>query len=67
MAELRLNEGAILMKIIICKGSANTPPRFWSWAVCAEEEFTEVMKEHGIVRSECTKYLTREQLDFLNN
>jgi len=53
-------------KIIICRGTANIPTRFWAWAVCVEEEFTKVMKEHGWVKSETTKYLTKEQLNYLN-
>jgi len=54
------------MKIIICKGTANIPARFWCWIVC-EEEFTKDIKNQGFVKSECTKYLSREQLNFLND
>ena len=52
-------------KIIICKGSANIPARFWSWMVCIKEEFTEDVKNQGFVESECIKYLTLKQLDYL--
>jgi len=52
-------------KIIICKGEAFTPPRFWKWIVITEGGFTEIMKNHGWVKSECTKYLSSEQLTSL--
>jgi len=53
-------------KIIICKGTANIPPRFWSWIVCCEDEFTEDIKKQGFIKTECAKYLTLEQLKYLN-
>lgn len=53
--------------IIICKGNTSTPPRFWGWHVCNEEDFTETDKEHGWVKSTCTIYLTQKQLEQLQN
>lgn len=55
-----------MKKIIICKGNANTPARFWNWAVGTEEEYTEDMKNEGWILSECIQYLTKEQLKYLN-
>lgn len=49
-------------KIILCKGEAFTPPRFWKWIVITEAGFTEIMKNYGWVKSDCTKYLSSEQL-----
>ena len=37
------------------------------WAVCTEDEYTENMKEEGWVKSDCRKYLTRQQLEYLNS
>lgn len=53
-------------KIIVCNGDLHTPPRYWSWGVCKEEEFTEKLKENGWVKSDCIKYLNKEQIDYLN-
>lgn len=53
-------------KIIICNGNAHLLPLFWEWATCTEEEYTEELKSNGWVKSTSTKYLTRNQLDYLN-
>jgi hypothetical protein len=61
------------MRIILSKSTHNVgiyggnilPARFWNWAVCEEEEFTDAYKQHGWHRSDCEKYLTREQLTYL--
>jgi hypothetical protein len=55
-----------MKKIIISKGDAYTPERFWERAVCSEEEFTDTLKESGWVKSTCTKYLSTTQLAYLN-
>ena len=54
-------------KLIICLGRANEPASFWDWAVCTKEEFTEDMKKEGWVLSETTKYLSKKQIEYLNN
>lgn len=53
-------------KIIISKGNAWTPARFWSWAVCTKEEFkNENYSNDGWIESKTTMYLDKEQLEFL--
>ncbi|MEK5209138.1 hypothetical protein [Psychrobacillus sp. FSL H8-0510] len=53
-------------KIIICKGNDRMPARFWAWAVCKKEEFTESMKEGGWVESGSSKYLNSNQFNYLD-
>lgn len=55
-------------KIILTKGGGLLPARFWSWGICTEYECNKKgFLEKGWVKSECTKYLTEEQLNYLTN
>lgn len=53
-------------RIVICKGNSQEPSRFWDWAVCKKEEFNDAMKRDGWAKSDVKKYLTPNQLSYLN-
>jgi len=53
-------------KLILCKGNAFIPQRFWSWAVCLEKEYTDEMKAEGWSISTCRTYLQPNLLAFLD-
>jgi hypothetical protein len=55
-----------MKKIILCRGSALYPARFWWWGVGYENEYTDKDKENGYIISACRKYLTKEQIEFLD-
>jgi hypothetical protein len=52
-------------KVIICRGSALIPARFWDRAVCSIEEYTKELKESGWVITQSRLYLNKDQLSYL--
>jgi len=53
-------------KIIIARGNGLECASFWQWRVCYEFEFSEEMKDLGWHRSTTEKYLTYDQLEWVN-
>jgi len=51
--------------IIMQKGDAMTPPRFWSYIVCESAE-KEIHKHNGFVVTHVRKYLEPEQIKLLD-
>lgn len=49
-------------KIIITKGDALTPARFWERAVCEEHEFTDELKAEGWTETDSRTYLSDGQI-----
>ena len=54
-------------KMIICKGNAFIPERFWDWTVCFLTEYTEELKSQGWINRNNQRYLNEEQLAFLQS
>lgn len=52
--------------LVICRGVATIPARFWEWAVCTSGEYTEEMCKQGWVKSSCLKYLSERQRSLLS-
>lgn len=53
-------------KIIITKGDAFTPPRFWETAICEDHEFTDELKAEGWAESNNRTHLSVEQIAHLD-
>lgn len=51
--------------IVMSKGDAMTPARFWSYIVCESDE-KEIHKHNGFVVTHVRKYLSPEQLKMLD-
>ena len=54
-----------MSKIIIVKGDALTPQRFWVKAVCEKDQFTEKLEDEGWVQTTNRKFLTDKQIAYL--
>ncbi|MGX1266677.1 hypothetical protein RKD55_004621 [Rossellomorea marisflavi] len=54
-----------MSKIIIVKGDALTPQRFWMKAVCERNQFTEKLESEGWVQTTNREFLTDDQIAYL--
>ncbi|MGX1195798.1 hypothetical protein [Metabacillus sp. SLBN-84] len=48
--------------IIVTKGNADTPPRFWARAICEKHELTEDLIKDGWIETSSRLFLSEAQL-----
>lgn len=53
-------------KIILIKGNAHTPSRFWQRMVCEKREFSSEHKKEGWIETDNRQFLTDKQIAYLD-